>query len=243
MNIFGDTLDFLTDGAHWKGSEGIPTRILEHLELSAISVLIACAIAISLGLWLGHIGRGGNIAINVSNVGRAIPTYALLVLLFVAIGVTHRQLETVIALVAFSVPPVLTNTYVGIREVDPEAKEAARGMGMSGDQLLRKVEIPLATPLILDGIRIATVQVVATTSVAALIGAGGLGRFVVDGFGNNDPGQYGAGALVIAVFALLLEGSFVLLQRRVDPVHRARRSSGSANRKSQLVSASTPSQG
>ncbi len=215
--------DWLTDGANWSGSTGIPTRLGEHLVFSATSVVIACLIAIPLGLWLGHIGHGGQLAINISNVGRAIPTYALLVLLFVAVGVTHRTFETVLALVAFAIPPLLVNTYVGVREVDPGAREAATGMGMSGRQVLRQVELPLAMPLIMDGLRIAVVTVVATTTVAALIGAGGLGRFVVDGFNNDDPGQYGGGAVIVGVLALLLETLFVLLQRRIDPVRRARR--------------------
>lgn len=223
MSFFSDVGAWLSDGAHWKGSDGIPTQLATHLEYTAISVVIACVLAIPIALWLGHVGRGGTLAINVSNVGRAIPTFALLVLLFVAIGVTHRTLETVIALVAFAVPPLMTNTYVGIREVDPRAKEAARGMGMSGGQLLWRVEVPLAMPLIMDGLRLAVVQVVATTTVAALIGSGGLGRFVVDGFNNSDPGQYGGGAVLVAALALLLEGVFFLVQRRVDPSRRARR--------------------
>lgn len=223
MSIFSETYDYLADGENWKGAEGIPTRFVEHVELTTMSVGIAAAIAIPIGLWLGHIGRGGNFAINLSNVGRAIPTYALLVLLFVAMGASRRDMEAVIALTAFALPPMLTNTYVGVREVDPEAKEAARGMGMSGGQLLRRVEVPLAMPLILDGLRIAVVQVVATVSVAALIGVGGLGRLIKDGFDSGIQGQYGAGAVIIGVFALVLEGLFVLLQRRVDPVRRASR--------------------
>ncbi len=223
MSIFSKTGSWLTDGANWQGSTGIPQRVGDHLELTVIAVAVAMAIAIPVGLWLGHIGRGGILAINITNVGRAIPTYALLVLLFVAMGVFHRKLETLIALVAFALPPLLTNTYVGVREVDPRAREAAQGMGMTGPQVLRRVEIPLAMPLILDGMRIAVVQVVATTTVAALIGVGGLGRFVVDGFNNNDPGEYTGGAILVAVLALVFEGIFVLLQRRVDPVRRARR--------------------
>lgn len=226
MSVFSKTGEWFSDSANWHGSTGIPSRLAVHLELTAIAVAVAVAIAIPIGLWLGHIGRGGVLAINISNVGRAIPTYALLVLLFVAMGVFHRTFETLIALVAFALPPLLTNTYVGVREVDPRAKEAARGMGMTGGQVLRRVEIPLATPLILDGLRVAVVQVVATTTVAALIGVGGLGRFVVDGFNNNDPGQYTAGAILVAVLALLFEGIFVVLQRFVDPVRRARRGGG-----------------
>lgn len=223
MSFFSDVGDWLSTGGNWTGSEGILAQLRTHVEYTAVAVAVAVAIAIPIALWLGHIGRGGVIAINVSNVGRAIPTYALLVLLFVGIGVTHRTVETLIALVAFAIPPLMTNTYVGVREVDPQVREAARGMGMSGPQLLRRVEVPLAMPLIMDGLRIAVVQVVATATVAALIGAGGLGRFVVDGFTNNDPGEYGGGAVVVGVLALLLEGIFVLLQRALDPARRAGR--------------------
>ncbi|MGI8869691.1 MAG: ABC transporter permease [Mycobacteriales bacterium] len=223
MSLFSEIGSWLSDGTNWHGAAGIPHRLAIHLEYSAISVAIACAIALPVGLWLGHVGKGGAVAINISNVGRAIPTYALLVLLFVGIGAQHRVAETIVALAAFGLPPLLTNTYTGVREVDPEVREAARGMGMSGGQVLRRVEIPLAMPLILDGLRIAVVQVVATMTVAALIGVEGLGRFVVDGFTNSDPGQYGGGAVVVGVLALALEGIFVLLQRVVDPVARSRR--------------------
>lgn len=223
MSIFGEIGSWLSDGSNWKGSAGIPHRLLEHLVISAISVLIACAIAIPIGLWIGHVGRGGALVVNISNVGRAIPTYALLVLLFVGVGAQHRQGETIFALAAFGIPPLLTNTFVGVREVNDEVREAARGMGMSGAQLLRRVEVPLAMPLIMDGLRIAVVQVVATTTVAALIGVGGLGRYVVDGFNTTDPGQYGGGAVIVGAVALLLEGMFVLLQRLLDPVARSGR--------------------
>jgi osmoprotectant transport system permease protein len=223
VKIFSQIKDYLSDGTNWKGSTGIPTRLAEHLEISALAVVIACAIAIPIGLWIGHVGKGGAVAVNISNIGRAIPTYALLVLLFVAVGVTHRQIEAVISLIAFAIPPLLTNTYVGVREVDPEVREAAKGMGMSGTEMLRRVEIPLALPLIMDGVRIAVVQVIATTSIAALIGVGGLGRLVVDGFNNTNPGEYGSGALIIAVLALAFEGLFVLILQRIDPRTRARR--------------------
>lgn len=216
MNIFGETWTWLTTGSNWSGAGGVPTRLGQHVAYSAVAVAIAIVLAIPIALWLGHIGKGGSLAINISNVGRAVPTYALLIVLFLIIGITHREIETTIALVAFAIPPLLTNTYVGIREVDPEAREAARGMGMSGLQLLRRVEIPLAMPLIMDGLRIAVLQVIATTTIAALIGSGGLGRFIVDGFGTSDPGQYGGGAVIVAVLALLAEGGFYLVQRRVD---------------------------
>lgn len=223
MSILNEIGSWLTTSANWHGARGIPAQLGTHMQYTAESVAIACVIAIPIGMWLGHIGRGGLIAINLSNIGRAIPTYALLVLLFVGLGAFHRTIETIISLVAFALPPLLTNSYIGVLEVDPRAKEAARGMGMSGWQLLRRVELPLALPLILDGLRIAVVQVVATTTVAALIGVGGLGRFVVDGFTNQDPGQYGGGAVLVAVLALLLEGIFWLLARIVDPTRRADR--------------------
>lgn len=224
MNFVSQVGEWLTNASNWRGQTGILHELAVHLELSAIAVGIACAIAIPVGLWIGHTGRGGTLAINISNVGRAVPTYALLVLLFVAVGVFHRRLETEIALVSFAVPPLLTNTYVGVREVDQQVVEAARGMGMSPWQLLARVELPLAVPLIADGLRIAVVQVIATTTVASLIGVDGLGGFVTEGFNNSNPGEYGGAAVLIGALALLAELVFWALVRWLDPTRRGERS-------------------
>lgn len=225
MELLLDALRWLTDGANWQGPDGVPTRLFEHLWLTAASMAIACAVTIPLGLWLGHLGRGGTVAINISNAGRAVPTLAILVLL--VLGPTGLSVwSTIIALVLFALPPVLTNTYVGMREVSRDAVEAARGMGMSGSQLLGKVELPLAVPLIMTGVRLAAVQVVATATIAALVAGPGLGRIITAGFGRQDHAQMVAGAILVAVVALLVEWSLGWLQHRIDPMRLARLPAG-----------------
>jgi osmoprotectant transport system permease protein len=219
-----DVVAWFGDGRHWQGPNGVPQRLLEHVGVSAAALGIACLLAIPAALWLGHVRRGGGLAVNVSNVARAVPTYAVLVLLVLApdpFGLS--TLSILVALVVFAIPPVLTNTYIGVREVDPAAVDAARGMGMSGPQVLAKVELPLAVPLLMDGVRLAAVQVVATATIAALVAGGGLGALITDGFGRQDQAEVVAGALCVLVLALTVEGSMALLQRRVNPLHAARR--------------------
>ncbi|MFW6203401.1 MAG: ABC transporter permease [Actinomycetota bacterium] len=225
MELLLDALRWLADGGNWQGSDGVPNRLFEHLWVTVVSMGIACAVAIPVGLWLGHLGRGGTVAINISNAGRAVPTLAILVLLVLGpIGLSVWS--TIIALLLFALPPVLTNTYVGMRDVSRDAVEAARGMGMSGRQLLAKVEFPLALPLIMTGIRLAAVQVVATLTIAALVAGPGLGRIITAGFGRQDYPQMVAGALLVAVVALLVEWSLAWLQRRIDPMRLARLPAG-----------------
>jgi osmoprotectant transport system permease protein len=222
QSAFGDVVAWLTDGAHWHGSEGIPVRTWEHLVLSGSSLAVVCLVALPLALWLGHIGKGGGLAVNVTNIGRAVPVFAVLVLLAIGplgLGAT----ATVVALILFGIPPVLTNSYIGIREVDRDTVEAARGMGMTGWQVLRRVELPLALPLVLTGIRLAAVQIIATATLGAFVLGGGLGRFINAGFGRQDQAELVSGAVLVAALALLVEGSFALLQRRLDPVRRAGR--------------------
>lgn len=226
MGVLIDAFQWLGDGENWSGTDGVTTRLVQHLWLTFVSVAIACALAIPIGLWLGHIGRGGTLAINISNVGRAVPTFAVLVLLFLTpLGLS--QWSTIIALVFFAVPPILTNTYVGMREVDRDAVDAARGMGMDGMQLLRKVELPLAMPLLMNGVRLAAVQVVATATIAALVAGGGLGRIITSGYGRQDLPQVVAGAILVAALAMLVEGLMEWLRRRLDPM----RGSGRAMRR------------
>ena len=225
MGWVSDVVAWFRDGQHWQGPNGVPQRLLEHVGVSAAALGIACLLAIPLALWLGHVRRGGGLAVNVSNVGRAVPTYAVLVLLVLApdpFGLS--TLSILVALVVFAIPPVLTNTYIGVREVDPAAVDAARGMGMSGPQVLAKVELPLAVPLLMDGVRLAAVQVVATATIAALVAGGGLGALITDGFGRQDQAEVVAGALCVLLLALTVEGSMALLQRRVNPLRRAGRS-------------------
>jgi osmoprotectant transport system permease protein len=227
MGWLGETIAWLTDGANWTGAVGVPTLFWEHLRLTVISLLIACAIALPLAIWLGHIGRGGVLAVQVSNIGRAVPTLAVLVILVVAgppFGLS--DLSAVTAFTLFGIPPIVTNSYVGMREVDRGAVDAARGMGMTGWQVLTRVELPMAATLILGGVRLAAVQLVATVSIAAIAAFGGLGRIVTRGFANQDVGQIVAGALIIAVLALATELAFELLTSRLDPRRRVDRAVG-----------------
>jgi osmoprotectant transport system permease protein len=212
---------FITTWSNWTGNTGIFFRLQQHVLLTVVAVAVAAAIGLPLGMTLGHIGRGGTLAINITNAGRAVPTFAVLTLLTLSpIGIGYTA--TSIALVLFALPPLVTNSYIGLREVDPEARDAALGMGMSGWQLFRRVELPLATPLVMTGIRIAAVQVVATATIAALVGGGGLGRLVTDGLSSNNQGELLTGAVVISALALVIEGLLSAVQRRVDPIRRLR---------------------
>lgn len=221
MNEFEGTWSYLTTLANWEGESGIWNRLVEHLQLTITGVGLACLIALPIALVLGHFGRGGTLAINITNVGRAVPVYAILVILVMGpLGAT--DLATVVALALFAIPPIMTNTYVGMREVDPGVVDAARGAGMNGRQIVRRVELPLAAPLIMNGVRLAAVQVVATATIAALVAGGGLGRIITQGFADQNIPQLVSGGIVVAALALLLEGVFALIQRATDPRARAR---------------------
>ena len=221
MSAVSDVLAWFGDGENWSGVGGVPNRLLEHLGLTAAALGIACAIAVPLALWLGHVGRGGPLVLNLANIGRAVPTFAVLVLL--AIGpLGFGPQSTVAALVLFAIPPILTNGYTGMREVDRDVVEAARGVGLSGWQVVRTVELPLAVPLLMNGIRLAAVQVIATATIAALVAGGGLGNIILLGFGTQDQAAVVAGALLVAAFALLVELVFVVASRLADPLARRR---------------------
>ncbi|MCF6523651.1 ABC transporter permease [Streptomyces sp. JJ36] len=218
MGVLPDTWTWLTDGSHWGGTGGVWHRLGEHLSLTATCLGIAAVLALPVAVWLGHLGRGGALAVNLSNAGRAVPTFAVLVLLTLSPLGAYGDWPTIVALVLFAVPPLLTNAYVGMREVDREVVEAARGMGMSGWQLLRSVELPLAHPLLMTGVRSAAVQVVATATLAALPGGGGLGRIITAGFRTYDTAQVVAGAVLVAALALLVEAVLVVVSRSLDPM-------------------------
>jgi osmoprotectant transport system permease protein len=221
VSTVDDTISWLTDSAHWHGVDGVPHRLAEHLAVSGISVGLACLIALPLAFLLGHVGRGGSLAVNISNASRAVPTFGLLILLAVTpVGFGNRA--AVVALTLFAIPPLLTNAYIGVRDVDREIREAARGMGMTGLQVLRRVEVPLALPLVAAGLRTAAVQVVATATLAAYVGGGGLGRLIADGFGRGDNAMTAAGGVLVAALALSVEISLALLQRRLTPGPRRR---------------------
>ncbi|MFG2639518.1 ABC transporter permease [Streptomyces sp. NPDC048370] len=213
MNTLSATWDWLTTSANWSGDNGVWNRLAEHLFLTVVCLALSCAVALPVALVLGHLGKGGALAVNLSNIGRAVPTFAVLVLLLLSPIGTYGDWPTIIALVLFAVPPLLTNAYVGMRGVDADVVRAARGMGMTGRQMLLGVELPLALPLILTGVRIAAVQLVATATVAALAGGGGLGRIITAGFNLASTPQVVAGAVLVALFALVVEGVFEGAQR------------------------------
>ncbi|MGF1239792.1 ABC transporter permease [Streptomyces sp. 2-6] len=213
MSTVTDAWAWLTDPAHWAGDDGIAHRLLQHLALTVVCLAVSCLIALPVALVLGHLGKGGALAVNISNVGRAVPTFAVLVLLLLTPVGRWGEGPTVVALVLFAVPPLLTNAYVGMREVDRDVVQAARGMGMTGRQLLFRVELPLALPMVLTGVRIAAVQLVATATIAALAGGGGLGRIITAGFNLASTPQVVAGAVLVAVFALTVEAVFVAVER------------------------------
>ena len=237
MTVFGDMWAYLTDGASWSGGDGIAALLGQQLLLTFTALLMAMVVGLPVALWLGHLGRGGFLAINISNVGRAIPTFALLALLVVApwpgtaeLGPYGRAgLATLIALTLFALPPIITNSYVAMREVAPEVREAARGMGMTGAQRFWQVELPLGLPLVVSGLRLALVQVWATATIAALVAGPGLGQIITDGFFRSNYGKGIAGALVVAAVALVLELLAALVQKAVDPSRRGTPSGGRAD--------------
>ena len=203
--------DWLTSSRQWHGAEGIPQRLLEHLTYSGISLLFAALIGLALGLLVGHTGRGAFAVASVANLARAIPTFGLVVLVVTLAGLSTTPV--LVALVALAVPPILINTFEGVRGVDPAARDAARGVGMTEWQVLLRVEVPMALPLILLGLRIAAIQVVATATVAAYPGLGGLGRFIVDGLSRNDYELVVGGSTVVVVLALVVQIVFTALRR------------------------------
>lgn len=208
---------WLTDPANWTGPDGIPARTLEQIQMSAFAMALALLVALPLGLVLGHLRRGVLLATNISNVGRAVPTLAVLIILASIPSIGVGNTAAVLALAVFAIPPLLTNTFAGMASVDADVLDAGAGMGMGRRQRLFRVEMPLASPLILAGIRTSTVQVVATASLAALVGGGGLGRYVVDGFALQDTVLIVAGAILTALLAICAEGVLALFERVATP--------------------------
>lgn len=216
MNAFGDAIVYLNDPFNWSRPGGILDLLLEHLAISLVAVLAAMVVALPLGIALGTSGRGGGGIVVLSNVSRAVPTLALLTL-FAVTPIGFGDPATTIALAVFAFPPILTNTFVGFRGVDADVREAARAMGMSPAQVIGRVDLPLALPLVMTGIRTATVQVVATAGLAALVGGGGLGQIINLGFGQQNYGVMIAGAVLVAALALATELTLVLVAWAVTP--------------------------
>lgn len=221
-------ISWFRDPNNWHGDYGVPVLLGQHLLLTGTAVLLAVVAGFPLALWLGHRHRGGVLAINLTNIGRAVPIVALLSLFSLSILGTgylgpygRSGLATLVTLALFALPPIVTSTYNAIIEVDADVVEAARGMGMGEVGVLRRVELPLAAPLIVSGLRLAVVQVWATATIAALVAGPGLGNIITRGYANNQTAEVVAGSLIVAGFALLAEIGFLALQRLVDPRRRA----------------------
>jgi osmoprotectant transport system permease protein len=217
VEFLRELTSWLAEPAHWTGPDGMLPRLVEHVALAALPLALAAAIALPIGLAIGHTGRGATASISVANLGRALPTLGILGMILPLTANIHPYgfdlIPSTIALVALAIPPIVTNTYAGLQSVDPELVEAGRGMGMREIELLRRVEVPIALPAILAGLRISAVQVVATATLAAVLGAGGLGRLIIDGIAQQDDPQLFAGAALVALLAIGTELMFARLQR------------------------------
>lgn len=215
MNSYSQAFAWLADAAHWSGAAGIPQRVLEHLGYTGLTLVVAIAIALPVGLFIGHTGRGRDIVVPFTGALRALPTLGLLIVLALAVG--SGILAPLIALVILALPPIIAGAYSGLESVSREVIDAARSVGFTGSGVLWKVEVPLALPLIVGGIRSAALQVIATWTVAAYLPLGGLGRFLYDALPNQDYAQLLAGSILVIVLALLVDGLFALIQRLVTP--------------------------
>lgn len=208
--------DWYGNGSHWSGSNGVPVLLWATVKISAEAVLIALLVALPIALVLGHVGRGGFVAVNIINVGRAVPALALLVIGVQVFGIGERP--ALLALIVLSLPPIMTNAYTGIRQVDREVIDAAKGMGMTGRQILLRVELPIALPVIAAGIRTAAVQAVATVTLAAFVAYSCLGTLILVGMSSvNGHVQIVAGALLVIALALLTEWGLAAVERALTP--------------------------
>ncbi|MET9762487.1 ABC transporter permease [Streptomyces sp. NPDC006372] len=201
MNVLNFVNSFFSDSAHWHGYDGIPARLGEHVRYTLQALLLAAAIGLPIGLVTGHYGRGGNALSLVATAGRALPSFGLLVLMTTLLG--FGMLPVMIPLVVLAVPPILVTTYEAMRSVDPSPVDAARGMGMHESRILFQVELPVALPLILSGLRSAAIQIVSTATIAAYVSLGGLGRYIVDGLYQRNYEKVVGGATLVAVLALV----------------------------------------
>ncbi|AYG05102.1 ABC transporter permease [Gryllotalpicola protaetiae] len=215
MNSYSDAFAWLVDPVHWAGPSGIPQRLLEHLGYTGLTLVIAIVIALPVGLYIGHTGRGREIVVPFTGALRALPTLGLVILLALGLGI--GILPPLIALVILALPPIIAGAYSGLESVDREVVDAARSVGFTGSGVLWQVEVPLALPLIVGGIRSACLQVIATWTVAAFLPLGGLGRFLYDALPNQDYAQLLAGSILVIVLALLADGLFAIVQRLVTP--------------------------
>ena len=220
MDLLTETAQWLADPAHWQGPNGIPARLEEHIALSVLSLVLAALVAMPLGLWVGHTGRGSWLIVSSANAWRALPSLAVIGLLVPFTTLIDPNLgfilyPTLVAMVVLAGPPILVNAYEGVAGVDRDLVEAARGMGMRERQILLNLEVPIALPVLATGIRSAAVQVIATATLGAVFGFGGLGRYIVLGDANKDNGELFGGVVLVAALALLTLGLFTLLERRL----------------------------
>jgi osmoprotectant transport system permease protein len=213
--LLADVVRWFADGTRWSGGDGVVQRLFEHLQYSLLSTVVAVLVGLPIGLLIGHTGRGAFFAINLSSFGRALPTVGVVILVFLISGLNLWPVY--VALVVLAIPVIVTNTYAGMAAVDHDVRDAARGTGLNGWQVLFQVELPLAVPLIMNGVRLAVVQVVATATIAAYISFGGFGRYVFDGFAQNDLAQVFGGAILIAALAITLDLALSSLQRALTP--------------------------
>lgn len=232
-------LTWLSEPAHWSGEDGIPARLLQHIWYSALALLLAALIAIPAGLAIGHTGRGRFLVVNLAGAARAIPSLGLLYLMVLWLfprlsGDSAFLVPSLIVLVVLAIPPIMSGAYAGVEGVDPAARDAAKGMGMTGLGVLRQVEVPCSLPLVFSGLRSAALQVIGTATIAAVAGLGGLGRFLIDGQKVRDFPQMAAGALLVAALALLVDALFALAQRYAVSPGLSGRAANRARRRSEV---------
>jgi osmoprotectant transport system permease protein len=222
MNILSQAIAWLTDPVNWQGPNGIPVRLGEHIAISVVSLAIALLVALPVGVWVGHTGRYTTVAVNIANFGRALPSIAVIAIVLpitaaIDPSAGFKVYPTLIAMVVLAIPPILVNAYAGLSGVDRDLIEAGRGIGMRGRQTLWRVELPIALPILLAGIRLAAVQIVATATLGAVFGFGGLGRYLVNGVAQHDVGQTWGGVILVAGLAIATELGFTLTQRVTTP--------------------------
>jgi osmoprotectant transport system permease protein len=215
VNFFVEAFAWLADPVHWTGVDGIPTRLGQHLWYSALSVVIASVIAIPVGYLIGHTGRGRSIAVSISGGARALPSFGVITLIALSVGIGLTA--PIISFVILAVPSVLAGAYSGFEAVDRKTVDAARAVGMTEWQIMAKVEMPLGLPLLIGGIRSAVLQVVATATLATFVGAGGLGSYIITGLRANDYPKMLAGSILVIALAVVLEVLFSIVQRLVVP--------------------------
>ncbi|HEY7704492.1 MAG TPA: ABC transporter permease [Acidimicrobiia bacterium] len=226
--VFSDLIAYLADPNSWTGQDGIIARLSEHIGLSVLAVVLAVILALPPAMVLAHRRKGSVLAVGLVNVGRAVPTFGVIALalpLCLALGLGLGFWPTLIAMVVLAMPPIFTNTYTAVRQVDPAVVEAAEGMGFTGRQVMTGTELPLGMPVIWTAIRIASVQVVATATLGAIVGWGGLGRYVVDGFAQGNDVLVLLGGLLVALLAVATDLGFSATERLVLPpgaTHRDR---------------------